>query len=152
MMPITRLSTAPTSHVVQPRFDPPATTNWLIAIPPPSFDFMNSCVASIALTPDFTMASRTSHSSSFVAKCFTHSLPPTPPCDPGFPLGEPPQPLILLRGEMLHARIGDEVVLLALLVLGIPEHQRLVRNHAEIDHHRLGLLRDPHRAVARLLR
>ena len=71
MIAITRLSTAATSQVVQPRFEPPETTNWSIFTRPPASLAMNSCIASIARTPLLTMASLTSQKSSFVSICLT---------------------------------------------------------------------------------
>ena len=67
MIATTRLSTAPTSQVVQPRFDPPETTNRSTVRRPPASLARNSWTASMARTPLLTIARRTSHVSSFVA-------------------------------------------------------------------------------------
>ena len=47
---------------------------------------------------------------------------------------------------MLHARIGDDVVFPALLVLRVREGERLVRDHADFGDDRAGLLGDADRA------
>ena len=59
------------SQVVQPRFDPPETTNWSTFRRPPASLARNSWMASMARTPLLTIARRTSQVSSFVVKCFT---------------------------------------------------------------------------------
>ena len=55
MIASTRSSVAPVIQVVQPRFEPPATTNPCTGIPS-SFD--HSSMQSIALTTLFTIGSR----------------------------------------------------------------------------------------------
>ncbi|HEU4893441.1 MAG TPA: hypothetical protein VFT47_17925 [Vicinamibacterales bacterium] len=71
MIATTRSSTAPTSHVVQPRFDPPDTTNRSTVRRPPASLARNSRIASMARTPLLTIARRTSQVSSLVEKCLT---------------------------------------------------------------------------------
>jgi hypothetical protein len=65
-MPTTRLSTAPTSQVVQPRLEPPATTKPSIFSLPSESLAMNSCTAVIAAVPLFTIGRRSSWSGSRV--------------------------------------------------------------------------------------
>ena len=67
----TRLSTAATSQAVQPRFEAPETTKLSTVVWPPASLARNSWTASIAATPLFTIASRTSQVSSLVAKCLS---------------------------------------------------------------------------------
>ncbi len=64
--------------------------------------------------------------------------------------GETDEPLVVLGREVLHARVGDDIVLEARLVLGVSEVQRLVRHHADFGDDRAGFLRDADGAVLRL--
>jgi hypothetical protein len=58
MIATTRLSAAPVSQVVQPRFDPPATTNFLIAVLPPLSLPSSSVTVSMARTALLTIGRR----------------------------------------------------------------------------------------------
>src|SRR5262249_56924075 len=69
--PLPRRSTAPVSQVVQPRFDPPATTKCLIATRPPSAEARNAVAASIALTALLTIGSRATQVASPVSRNLT---------------------------------------------------------------------------------
>lgn len=71
-MPITRLSTTPVVHVVQPRLEPPATKNLSTVFPPPSSLFMNAVTVSIARTAAFVIGSRNGHDTSPVSRYFRH--------------------------------------------------------------------------------
>ena len=57
-MATTRLSTAAVIQVVQPRFEPPATTNLSIGCLPPSSLAKNASTVSIARTTDLTIGNR----------------------------------------------------------------------------------------------
>src|SRR5438046_1544006 len=63
----TRGSTAPVSQVVQPRFDPPATTNLFTAVLPPCSLASSSVMVSIARTALLTIGSRGSQVGSRVS-------------------------------------------------------------------------------------
>ncbi len=67
----TRLSTAPVSQVVQPRLDPPATTNVFTSTLPPSSLARNSVTVSIARTALLTIGSRGIQSGSPVSMNLT---------------------------------------------------------------------------------
>jgi len=64
--------------------------------------------------------------------------------------GEADQPGVVFGGEVLDARVGDEIVFRAAFLRRIGEVQRLIRHHAEIDRYRTGFGGDAHRAVAGL--
>lgn len=71
MIAFTLGSSAPASHVVQPRLEPPQTTKPVTARLPPASLAMNSCVAVIAATALLTMGRRRSCSGSREAANFT---------------------------------------------------------------------------------
>ena len=65
-MAMTRSSTAPVSQVVQPRFEPPVTTNCLTSGLPSSF--AHAWTASIARTALLTIGNSSGQSSSLVSR------------------------------------------------------------------------------------
>ena len=68
----TRLSTAPVSQVVQPRFDPPATTNLLTGNSPPASLAITAVIVSIARTALLTIGLRAGQVGSPVLKYWIH--------------------------------------------------------------------------------
>ena len=63
-MATTRSSTIAVVQVVQPRFEPPATTNRFTSAPPPSSVAANAVIVSIARTAAFVIGRRASQISS----------------------------------------------------------------------------------------
>ena len=61
---MTRSSTIAVVQVVQPRFEPPATTNRSTSLPPPSSVAAKAVIVSIARTAAFVIGSRASQISS----------------------------------------------------------------------------------------
>ena len=77
MIAVTRSSTMAVVQVVQPRFDPPATTKSSTSTIPPCFDAENSITVSIARTTAFVIGNRASQmaSSSLAPPCKNLSQP-----------------------------------------------------------------------------
>ena len=59
-MATTRSSTIPVVQVVQPRFEPPATTKRFTSFPPLSSEAANAVIVSMARTAAFVIGSRAS--------------------------------------------------------------------------------------------
>ena len=71
-MATTRSSTMAVVQVVQPRFDPPATTKVSTLALPPASLARNSVTASIARTADLVIGKRAGHFSSPVLRNLSH--------------------------------------------------------------------------------
>ena len=71
-MATTRLSTAATLQVVQPRFEPPAATNLSTTTSPPSGLAKKSVTVSIARTTALVIGRRAGHRSSPVRRYLSH--------------------------------------------------------------------------------
>src|SRR5437870_13473089 len=70
--PTTRLSTAAVVHVVQPRFEAPATKNFSTFTLPPAGVAEKAVTVSMARTAAFVIGIRRDHVSSPVLRYFTH--------------------------------------------------------------------------------